>query len=59
MKIYEELDLFEQIEEAYRRVEEGAKRFDIKTKSGLSIKAYQVGLLIRIDINPGEEVRSV
>ncbi len=55
MGIYEKLDLFEQIEEAYRRVEEGAKRFEVETKSGVSIKAYQVGLLIRIDINPGEE----
>ncbi len=50
-----ELDLFEQIEKAYRRVEEGAKRFDITTRSGTSIKAYQVGLLIRIDIKPEEE----
>ena len=45
----------ELIIDAYLRVKAGAKRFDLETDTGTVIKAYQCGIIIRIDIKPSRD----
>lgn len=44
------MDTIEMIQQAYTQVADGMKRIDLKNDSGVSIKAYWAGLIIRIDI---------
>jgi len=46
-------DIYELIIDAYKRVEAGAKRFDI-VMSDVTIKAYKAGTIIFIDIKKEE-----
>ena len=47
------MDTVEMIIEAYTKVADGMKRVDLESKEGavVTVKAYQVGVIIRIDIN--------
>jgi len=47
-------DINELIIDAYLRVKSGAKRFDLETETGIVIKAYKAGTIIRIDIKEPE-----
>lgn len=40
----------ELILEAYRKVAEGMKRVEINTAKGVTVKAYWIGPILRIDV---------
>jgi len=47
------MDTIELIREAYTKVADGMKRVDLENDKGVSVKAYWVGAIIRIDIKEG------
>ena len=44
------MDTVDLIIEAYTKIADGIKRVDLKSHDDVSVKAYQMGKMIRIDI---------